>query len=389
MGFSIIEEESTATFDVKIKVIGVGGGGGNMINHIVREGINQLGGMENVALLSANTDAQALQKSLATSTIQLGEHKTRGLGAGQKPEVGKEAADESFDEVKSMLEGSNIVFIAAGFGGGTGTGAAPVIARAAKDSGALTVAIVTTPFKFEQRKRMNLALAGIEELRKECDSIIIIPNEKLLSISDNKMGFKDAFKIVDNVLADAVSGMCSVILQSGESDINLDFNDVKTAMSHRGRSLFGMGRAQGDHPAQEAVKLAIQSPLLDDVDIRGAKGVLINFHFHPDHEFGDINEAMGLVGEMINDDGEIDMFFGTLTDSKMPEDVVEVTVIATGIDDQEEEKIDPKPVSAPAQKTGTDNYLFADFFDSGVGGAAKLDPSADLDSPAFNRRRMD
>lgn len=386
-GFSIEEKGNIASFGAKIKVVGVGGGGGNMINHIVREGINKLEGMENVEFYAANTDAQALQKSLADDVIQLGEHKTRGLGAGQKPEVGMEAAKESFNQIKTMLEGSDIVFIAAGFGGGTGTGAAPVIVQAAKEVDALTVAIVTTPFKFELAKRMKLACEGLEELRKECDSIIVIPNEKLRGITGKKIGFKDNFKIVDAVLADAVSGMCNVILKNGEGDINLDFNDVKTAMSHRGRSLFGTGRAQGENSAQEALKSAIQSPLLEDVDIKGAKGMLVNFHFHPDHEGDDIYSAMDLVQEMLGHDESIDMFFGTLTDESMPEDTVEVTLIATGISDIEEEKIDdPKPEPKPAQRTGTDD-LFADYY-----GPSKpmRDPKVDdLDSPALVVRRMD
>ena len=212
MGFTI-EEAKRSAFEAKIKVIGVGGGGGNMIDHIVREGaIEEL---ENLELISANTDAQALLNSKAHTTIQLGERTSGGLGAGARPEMGKKSAEESYEEITKVLDGANLVFISAGFGGGTGTGAAPVIAKAAKEVGAFTIAIVTTPFKIEMKKRMNTALEGLKELRKECDSIIVIPNEKLRSVAMKGAGIKDAFKIVDEVLSDAVGGMCAVILKSG------------------------------------------------------------------------------------------------------------------------------------------------------------------------------
>lgn len=386
-----IEEGNTIAFDVKIKVIGVGGGGGNAINHIIREGINKLSGMDRVDLLAANTDAQALIKSQAYTTLQLGEKRTKGLGAGMRPEVGRESAEESYEQIKAMLDDAKIVFIASGFGGGTGTGAAPIVARAAKDIGALTIAVVTTPFHSEGKRRMRLAQEGIVELKKECDSIVIIPNEKLLAIAGKNVGFKDSFKIVDAVLANAVSGMSSVILESGDGDINVDFADVCTAMSHRGLSLLGVGQATGEDSAQEAIKCAIQSPLLDNIDIKGAKGVLANFRFHPAHPQGDIHEAMGLLRDTVDDDGEVDIFFGTITDENMQVDLVEVTVIATGFADKEEEKIDPTPQQIkpiPTQKTGTDD-LFADFYHKPAPRPNIRPNSDDLDAPSFKRFMLD
>ena len=383
MGFTI-EEAKRSAFEAKIKVIGVGGGGGNMIDHIVREGaIEEL---ENLELISANTDAQALINSKAHTTIQLGERTSGGLGAGARPEMGKKSAEESYEEITKVLDGANLVFISAGFGGGTGTGAAPVIAKAAKEVGAFTIAIVTTPFKIEMKKRMNTALEGLKELRKECDSIIVIPNEKLRSVAMKGAGIKDAFKIVDEVLSDAVSGMCAVILKSGESDINIDFNDVKTAMSHRGSSLLCMGKASGEGSAQEAVKNATQSPLLDDIELKGARGLIANCKMHPSHPFDDVYEAMEFLNGLIGDDGEDpDVFFGTWTDSKMPEDAVEVTIIATGLDGKEE-KLD-KPEPQKLQKTGTDD-LFSSFYSTSPSRKVDLD-KVDLDQPAYIRRQQD
>lgn len=381
-----IEEARNSTFDVKIKVIGVGGGGGNMIDHIVRQGITELNGLEEVELLSANTDAQALAHSKANTIIQLGERTSAGLGAGAKPEVGKKSAEESYEEIKKHLDGANLVFISAGFGGGTGTGAAPIIARAAKEINALTIAVVTTPFKIEMKKRMNVALEGLKELRKECDSIIIIPNEKLRGIAPKGIGVKDAFKIVDEVLADAVSGMCAVILKSGESDINVDFNDVRTAMGYRGSSLLGMGKAAGDGSAQEAVKNAIQSPLLADIDIKGAKAIIANFKMHPNHPFDDVQEALDYITDIVGDDGDTDVFWGTWTDSKMEEDFTEVTIIATGLGSKEE-KIDPKPqAQKPVFKTGTDD-LFSEYY---TPSSKKIDTKEiDFEQPAISRLKQD
>ena len=308
-----------------IRVIGVGGGGGNMINHMMREGI------QNIDLLVANTDIQALNSSLAPFKLQIGISSTRGLGAGMVPEKGKESALESFDAIKSLLEGSDLVFIAAGLGGGTGTGAAPVIAQAAKEIGALTVGIVTSPFIFEGRNRKKIAKTGLEELKKEADSIIIIPNERLLSIVDKKLGVRDSFKLVDDVLSQAVGGISNVILSHSENDINLDFADVKTIMSHKGLALMGVGSSIGDCAAEKAAKVAIESPLLDDLAIDGAMGILVHFYIHPDYPLTEISSAMITIEENADEDANI--IFGTTTNSDCGEDEVKITIVATGFED--------------------------------------------------------
>ncbi|MCZ6110722.1 cell division protein FtsZ [Campylobacter ureolyticus] len=329
-GFTI--EENKGVYGAKMKVIGVGGGGGNMINHMIREGYDR------IDLLVANTDSQALEKSLAKTKILLGEKTAKTLGAGMDPTVGKDSADESFDILRDALEYSDIVFVASGLGGGTGTGASPVVARAAKENKALTIGVVTTPFKFEGKKRATLAQAGINELKKECDSILVIPNQKLLSLIDKKAGIKESFKMVDDVLARAVGGMSSIILDSGDSDINLDFADVKKIMSHRGLALMGVGASEGEDAPKEAIQDAIQSPLLDDMSINGAMGVLIHFKIHPDCSLLEISEAVSLVEEVAHDNADI--IFGTTTDESIENNRVEVTLIATGFEEVSEKKED-------------------------------------------------
>ncbi|MCB4747077.1 MAG: cell division protein FtsZ, partial [Sulfurovum sp.] len=300
-----IVEKKYRTDGAKIKAIGVGGGGGNMIDHMIQEGV------DGIDLIVANTDAQALESSLAPYKMQLGISATRGLGAGMVPEKGREAALESFEEIKSMVKGADIVFISAGLGGGTGTGAAPIIAQAAKEVGALTVSIVTSPFRFEGRKRTKLAKEGLEELKLESDSIIVIPNERLLSIVEKNLGIKESFRLVDDILAQAVGGISKVILSHGENDINLDFADVETVMSHRGLALMGTGHSRGTNAAYDAVKAAIESPLLDNVSIDGAMGVLVHFDIHPDYPIMEIGESMGIVEESV--DGDASVIFGTTT----------------------------------------------------------------------------
>ena len=321
-----IIETKCPTNGAKIKAIGVGGGGGNMINHMISEGVNS------IDLIVANTDAQALDSSFAPY-IQHFQHKeTRGLGAGMIPDKGREAALESFEDIKSMLEGSDIVFISAGLGGGTGTGAAPIIAQAAKEIGALTVSIVTSPFKFEGRKRTKLAKEGLEELKRESDSIIVVPNEKLLSIVEKNLGIKESFRMVDDILAQAVGGISKVILSHGENDINLDFADVKTVMSHRGLALMGAGYSVGTNAAYDAAKAAIESPLLDNISIDGAMGVLVHFDIHPDYPIMEIGEAMNIVEESADEDASV--IFGTTTNENMEIDEVKITIVATGFEDK-------------------------------------------------------
>ncbi len=309
----------------KIKAIGVGGGGGNMINHMINEGVF------GIDLIAANTDAQALDSSLAPYKVQLGMSATRGLGAGMMPEKGREAALESFDEIKALLSGSDIVFISAGMGGGTGTGAAPVVAQAAREIGALTVSVVTSPFKFEGRKRMKLAKAGLEELKQESDSIVVIPNEKLLSIVEKNLGIKESFRLVDDILSQAVSGISNVILSHAPNDINLDFADVRTVMKHRGLALMGAGRSAGANAAYDAAKIALESPLLDNISIDGAMGVLVHFHIHPDYPILEISKAMDIIEENADEDASV--IFGTTTSQDMGDDEVQITIIATGFED--------------------------------------------------------
>ncbi|QFR43484.1 cell division protein FtsZ [Sulfurimonas sp. CVO] len=317
-------EEASSLNGARIVAVGVGGGGGNMIGHMIKEGVT------GIEMIMINTDAQALNDTNGASKIQIGAKLTKGLGAGMKPEIGKESALENYDEIKKALEGADIVFISAGLGGGTGTGAAPVIAKIAKEVDALTISIVTKPFMFEAPKRLKLAIAGLEELKKESDSIVVIPNDKLLSIIDRRLGIKDSFKIVDSVLAQAVSGTAGVILSSGDNDINLDFADLKTVMSHKGMALMGVGEHEGENAAYEAIKAAIESPLLDNISINGAMGVLVHFHMHPNFPMIETSEAMIVVQESAHE--EADVIFGTSTDDSLPENYVKITIIATGFE---------------------------------------------------------
>ncbi|MCB4753673.1 MAG: cell division protein FtsZ [Sulfurovum sp.] len=375
-----IVEKKYHTDGAKIKAIGVGGGGGNMIDHMIQEGV------DGIDLIVANTDAQALESSLAPYKMQLGISATRGLGAGMVPEKGREAALESFEEIKSMVKGADIVFISAGLGGGTGTGAAPIIAQAAKEVGALTVSIVTSPFRFEGRKRTKLAKEGLEELKLESDSIIVIPNERLLSIVEKNLGIKESFRLVDDILAQAVGGISKVILSHGENDINLDFADVETVMSHRGLALMGTGHSRGTNAAYDAVKAAIESPLLDNVSIDGAMGVLVHFDIHPDYPIMEIGESMGIVEESV--DGDASVIFGTTTNSDMEIDEVKITIIATGFEDKS--TISELPPKTKTQETllNSTNTINTINTRKVVGG---YDGSQEdiIDIPTFMRKQMD
>ena len=368
-------EEASSVNGAKIIAVGVGGGGGNMIGHMIKEGVS------GIEMMLINTDAQVLDENSAATKIQIGAKLTKGLGAGMKPEIGKDSALENYEDIRNALEGADIVFISAGLGGGTGTGAAPVVAQIAKEVGALTISVVTKPFKFEGSRRLKLADKGLEELKKESDSIVVIPNDKLLSIIDRKLGLKESFKIVDSVLAQAVSGTSGVILSSGDNDINLDFADLQTVMSHKGMALMGVGEHEGDNAAYEAIKAAIESPLLDNMSINGAMGVLVHFKIHPDFSFIDMSEAMEVVDESAHD--EADIIWGTSTDDSLPENYVKITIVATGFDKEEEE-------------LGTNN---ADFVAEQVAPSiAKVRPrlvvGGDLDSdyldiPAYMRQQQD
>jgi cell division protein FtsZ len=377
--FSI--EEAPVITGAKIKAIGVGGGGGNMINHMIHQGIS------GIDLIVANTDAQALESSKAPYKIQLGEKLTKGLGAGMKPEIGQESAIESFETIKEVLSGADIVFVSSGLGGGTGTGAAPIIAQAAKEVGALTVSVVTKPFRFEGRKRMRLAESGLEQLKKESDSIIVIPNEKLLSIVDKNLGLKESFKMVDDILARAVSGISNVILSRGEHDINLDFADVNTVMSHRGLALMGVGEATGPSAAYEAIKNAIESPLLDNMDINGAMGVLVHFHIHPEYPILEISEAMSIVEESADEDAAV--IFGTTTNENMDIDEVRITIVATGFEDKNA-IAEPTPKKQESLLNGNSSSINTlRSANKMVVGGYNGDNEDILDVPTFLRKQMD
>lgn len=316
-----IEFADDAELQARIKVVGIGGSGGNALNTMIR------GGLEGVEFIAANTDAQALDRSLAPVKIQLGPQLTRGLGAGGNPDVGRKAALEDVQRLSESLAGADMVFVTAGMGGGTGTGAAPIICQVAQDQGALTVGVVTKPFVFEGRKRSKNAERGVQELIDSVDSIITIPNQKLLTLGDDDITMLDAFARADDVLLQAVQGISDLIINAGM--INVDFADVKTIMSSNGRALMGTGIAKGDRRALEAAEMAVNSPLLDDVSVQGATGILINFTAGPDIKLREINEAAGLVQQAAHEEAEI--IFGVVTDSEMS-DTVKVTVIATGFE---------------------------------------------------------
>ena len=316
----IEEFDQLNQLDAHIKVVGVGGGGGNAINNMIQ---SQLDGVE---FIVANTDAQALARSLAPTRIQIGENVTRGLGAGAKPEVGMRAAEESHERIRECLEGADMVFITAGMGGGTGTGAAPIIAKIAKEIGILTVAVVTKPFSFEGKRRLRFADEGLEELRKHVDTVITIPNQKLLGVVGKNTTILDAFRKADDVLNQAVRGITDLITVPGL--INVDFADVRTVMDEMGQAMMGAAEASGDTRALDAATHAISSPLLDDVSIHGARGVLINITGGYNLALQEVDEAATVVRDMAHDDAII--VFGAVLDESM-EDTVRVTVVATGI----------------------------------------------------------
>ena len=322
----MIELAKENTSGANIKVIGVGGGGSNAIGTMIASR------MKGVEFIVANTDIQALQAVPTPSKLQLGVNLTKGLGAGSDPEMGRQAALENSEEIGGMFEDADMVFVTAGMGGGTGTGAAPVIAQLAKEKGALTVGVVTKPFHFEGKKRMSQAEMGLMELRSSVDTLITIPNQRLLGVVGRHAGIGDAFKTADNVLKQAVKGISDLILTSGL--INLDFADVKTIMSVGGMAIMGSGSAEGDDRAIEAAQNAISSPLLEDTSIEGAKGVLINITGGQDMSLFEIDEASTLIQEKAHQDAHI--IFGAVVDEKMKKEL-RVTVIATGFEDKDAE----------------------------------------------------
>lgn len=347
-------EEMENTQLAKIKVIGVGGGGNNAVNRMV------VAGLQGVDFIAINTDFQSLRLSKAEQKLQMGEKLTKGLGAGADPDIGKKAAEESKEELVQALKGADMVFVTAGMGGGTGTGAAPVVAEVARQAGALTVGVVTRPFTFEGRKRQQQADIGIEELRSQVDTLITIPNDKLLQVVDKKTSITEAFRVADDVLRQGVQGISDLIAVPGL--INLDFADVKTIMVNTGSALMGIGRAAGDKRATEAAKMAISSPLLE-TSIEGAKGVLLNITGGNNLGLFEVNEAAEIIANAA--DPEANIIFGAVIDEEL-EDEIRITVIATGFNQERR---------SSASKVLDDLTTVKPFNDD------------DLEIPAFLRRK--
>jgi len=374
-GINIFIDDDPPLTGARIKVIGIGGGGSNAVNRMIEAGI------EGIEFLVANTDLQALKRSSAPIKIQLGSRLTKGLGAGADPNVGREAALEDTDKIIEVLEGADMVFVTTGLGGGTGTGAAPIIASLATELDALTVAVVTKPFQFEGRRRMQQAEQGLRELRECVDTVITIPNERLLHTVDRGVSLSDSFRVADDVLRQAVQGISDLITVPGL--INLDFADVKSIMQGMGMALMGAGRATGENRAIEATQQAISSPLLEEATIQGAKGVLINITGGPDLTLFEVNAASSIIRESADDDANI--IFGAVIDESLT-DEMKITVIATGFD---------REVSSVASAAATTaipapppRYVArpADDLPRPMMGTPRVD---DLDVPTFIRKKAD
>jgi cell division protein FtsZ len=374
--------------DALIKVIGIGGGGGNAVEHMLRENI------EGVHFVAVNTDAQALRNSGAETTIQIGANITKGLGAGANPDVGREAALENRDDIRQMLAGSDMVFIAAGMGGGTGTGAAPVIAEVAKELGILTVAVVTKPFNFEGKKRMSYALQGIDELSKHVDSLITIPNDKLLKVLGRGVSLLDAFKAANNVLLGAVQGIAELITRPGL--INVDFADVRTVMREMGTAMMGTGSARGDDRAEEAAEKAISSPLLEDIDLAGAKGILVNITAGLDVTMEEFETVGNAVKAFASENATV--VVGAVIDPSL-EDELRVTVVATGIGNERKPDItlvknSQKAVERPMRPMMHETTHAPRYDDRVMQQTVNAEPQPRsepdyLDIPAFLRKQAD
>jgi cell division protein FtsZ len=367
--FSFQEEQLSP---VRIKVIGVGGAGCNAINTMIT------GGLCRVDFIAANTDVQALERSLASYKIQIGPDRTRGLGAGAKPEVGRDAALESKDEIRESLEGADMVFVTAGMGGGTGTGAAPIVASIARELGILTVAVVTKPFQYEGHRRMSHAEEGIRDLKRHVDTVLIIPNQRLLGIVDKATPLLDAFKVADDVLRQAIQGIADVITTTGL--VNVDFADVRTIMSHTGRAVMGMGTGRGATRAAEAAQKAICSPLLEEGSVEGARGVLLNITGGPNMSLHEVEEAASIVQHAA--DPEANIIVGQVINPEMGDDLV-VTVIATGF--EREDQPTTKPVTQERIPVKNGNSRGGQQVLAGMQGGGER-PHKDLDRPTFLRR---
>ena len=368
----------------RIKVIGVGGGGGNAVNTMISYSL------KGVDFIIANTDAQALGASCSPNKIQIGMQITKGLGAGSNPEIGRKSALESRDQIQQYLEGADMIFITAGLGGGTGTGAAPVIAQMARETGALTVAVVTKPFQFEGKKRNIQAEDGIEQLRDNVDTLIVVPNQRLLSLGGRNLSLLDSFKKADDILYQAVKGISDLIMVPGL--INLDFADVKNIMSSMGMALMGTGTASGENRAVEAAQRAISSPLLEDNTIQGAHGILLNITGGSDLSLYEVNEASSLIQAEAHEDANI--IFGTVIDETMG-DEIRITVIATGFEDGIRKKQAPANVSGGFR---LENLATPTFVRRGKSrdnanvvtmGISEECDTVDMEIPTFLRRQAD
>ena len=387
---NLIEFEQDNEYMACIKVIGAGGGGTNAVNAMVRSSLR------GVEFIVANTDIQSLEASICPYKIQIGTGLTKGLGAGSNPEIGKQGAEESEEQIRGMLEGADMVFITAGMGGGTGTGSAPIIARIAKEVGALTVGVVTKPFAFEGKRRQQQAEVGINELKSAVDTLIVIPNQKLLSLIGPQTSFTGAFAMVDDVLQQAVCSISDLIVIPGL--INLDFADVKTIMANMGRALMGSGVASGENRAVEAAQKAISSPLLDEATVDGAQGILINITGGEDLTLYEVNEASSLIQKCAHDD--VHIIFGAVVDKHLT-DEMRVTVIATGFDKMEKENFNSAPLKTVVdnqptkmeEMTQTASYqrirnLAKDLKTDQPDFTVKSDPN-NLDIPTFLRKHAD
>jgi cell division protein FtsZ len=354
---------------VRIKVIGVGGAGCNAVNTMITSGLAR------VDLIAANTDLQALDRSRASYKVQLGPERTRGLGAGAKPEIGKESALESKDQIRECLEGADMVFVTAGMGGGTGTGAAPIVASIARELGILTVGVVTKPFSYEGHRRMTHADEGIRDLRRHVDTLLVIPNQRLLGIVDKATPLLEAFKVADDVLRQAIQGIADVITTTGH--VNVDFADVRTVMSHTGRAVMGMGVSRGTNRAIEAAQKAICSPLLEEGSVEGARGVLLNITGGPNMSLHEVEEAASIIQQAA--DAEANIIVGQVINPDMGDDLV-VTVIATGFErDDQPVAVTVSARTARAAQPGL----------NAVGAAVAERPQKDLDRPTYLRRMGD
>ena len=358
------------TMPIRIKVIGVGGAGCNAVNTMIGSGLSR------VEFIAANTDVQALGRSLAAFKVQLGPERTRGLGAGAKPEVGKEAAIESKDRLRDALEGSEMIFVTAGMGGGTGTGAAPVVASIARELGALTVGVVTKPFQYEGKRRWAHAEEGLQELRKNVDTLLVIPNQRLLGLVDKSTPLLDAFKVADDVLRQAIQGIADIITTTGH--VNVDFADVRTVMTYTGRAVMGMGISRGPNRALEAAQKSISSPLLEEGNVQGARGVLLNITGGPSLSLHEVDEASSIIKEVADPDANI--IVGQVINPDLSDELI-ITVVATGFDRDESPYLAPaiespkaKPVRIPQPVLASARLATADV------------PLQNLERPAFLRR---